>query len=450
MKTDRLPTSAQPSNKHQTISPRTSSQGERQGLTDGLAHAATCLLLGAAACLPGVGAPSHPQLGAAHHRDVVGRRGLPHNAQSAPPPWSGTWAASPQDAGPSFEEQTLRQIVHTSIGGTAARVQISNVFGSRPVEVAHMSAALAASGSSIVPNSQYAITFGGAAQTTIMPGSLMVSDAIPMPIPALSDVAISLYLPASVPNATCHRLGQQTNYIANGDVAADPELESPQTMNSYCLLSNLDVQSVAATGAVVALGASITDGLGSTPDTNGRWPNFLAQRLVAAGLDVGVLNQGISGNRLLSDGSGQSALVRVDRDAFEQPNVKWVIFSDDPINDLGGSADVRPTASQLIAGLSTLVNETHQHGLKFLCSTLTPFQGAGYWSQDGETKREAINTFIRSAQSGCDGVIDQDMATHDPNNTTRLLPAYDSGDYLHPNEDGMHAIADAVNLALLQ
>jgi lysophospholipase L1-like esterase len=158
---------------------------------------------------------------------------------------------------------------------------------------------------------------------------------------------------------------------------------------------------------------------------------------------IGVLNQGISGNRLLVDGAGESAESRFERDVLTQPSVRWVIFADDPINDLG-STKPQPTADQLIAGMKQLIDRAHGKHIKFLCSTLTPYEGAGYWNASGEAAREQINSFIRSKASGCDAVVDQDMATHDPTYPSRYLPAYDSGDHLHPNNAGLQAIADSV------
>ena len=207
------------------------------------------------------------------------------------------------------------------------------------------------------------------------------------------------------------------------------------------------MQDQAALGSVVTLGASITDGYASTADTNRRWPNDLAQRLVDAGLNIGVLNQAISGNRLLAAGAGDSAETRFDRDVLEQPGVRWVIFSYDPINDLG-STKLPPTGDQLITAIGRLITRANEKQIKFVCSTLTPYQGAGYWTAAGEAAREQINAFIRGKSSGCDGVIDQDTATHDPAHPAQYLPAYDSGDHLHPNNAGLQAIADAVDLQL--
>ena len=344
-------------------------------------------------------------------------------------------------------DKTLRQIVHTSIAGTAARVQLSNAFGSKPVVVKDVHIAKRTSGSSIDTTTDKAVTFGGQSSVTIQNGMLALSDSISFPVAALSDVAISFYLADSTGSNTYHQQGTQTNYVASGDVSGNKDLSNPATMGSYYLLANLDVKNSAALGAVVTLGASITDGVASSSDSNRRWPNDLAVRLSTSPQTIGVLNQGISGNKLLTDGAGQSALNRFTRDVVNQPDVKWVIFSDDPINDLGAGAG-RPSGDQLITGLKQLVSAAHAAHLKYLCSTLTPFEGSSGWSQDGETSRGQINTFVRSADSGCDGVVDQDMATHDPAAPTKYLAKYDAGDHLHPNEAGLQAIADAVDLGL--
>jgi lysophospholipase L1-like esterase len=362
---------------------------------------------------------------------------------SANVPWTGTWAVSPQSAGTTFAQKTLRQIVHTSIGGMRARIQISNAFGNQPLAVRDVHIAQRSTGSSIVASSDRPVTFGGSNAVTIANGSLAASDPIGFVVSPLSDVAISMYLASTTGPSTNHGQGTQTNYMAPGDVAGDANLTNAQSTGSYWFLTNLDVQNPAALGAVVTLGASITDGVASPDNANHRWPNYLAEQLAKAGVAVGVLNQGISGNRLLVDGAGQSALNRFDRDVLAQPNVKWVIFSDDPINDLGDGA---PSADQLTAAMSQLVARAHQKNIKFFCSTLTPFEGANYWTAQGETGREAVDAFIRGATSGCDAIVDQDTATHDPAHPTKYLPAFDAGDHLHPNEMGMQAIANAVDL----
>jgi lysophospholipase L1-like esterase len=368
-------------------------------------------------------------------------------AVAAAAAWSGTWAVSPQSSSTTFNQQTIRQIVHTSIGGTAAQIRLSNVFGNQAVTIANVHLAKRTSGSSVDAASDRAVTFGGAAQTTIPAGGSVTSDQVAFTVNALADVAVSFYLPSPTGNATVHALSNQTNYVVGGNAAGNATLSNPQTRGNYFFLTNLDVQNPAAEGAVVALGASITDGSGSSADANKRWPNDLAVRLNQAGRTVGVLNQGISGNRLLADGSGQSAANRFDRDVLSQPGVKWVIFSDDPINDLGNTGG-SVTGDQLITATKQLITRAHNAGVKFLCSTLTPFQGASYWTQAGENGRQAFNAFVRGAGSGCDGVVDQDTATHDPARPTWFLPSLETGDHLHPNEAGLQAIANAVDLSL--
>jgi lysophospholipase L1-like esterase len=354
---------------------------------------------------------------------------------------------SPQSSGTTFNQQTIRQIVRTSIGGTAARIRLSNAFGNQAVTIANVHIARRTSGSSVDAGSDRAVTFGGAAQTTIPAGGSVTSDQVAFAVDALADVAVSFYLPSSTGNATVHDFGDQTNYVVGGNVAGNATLSNPQTRGNYFFLTDLDVQNTASEGAVVALGASITDGVGSGSDANRRWPNDLAVRLRPAGRTIGVLNQGISGNRLLGDGAGQSAANRFDRDVLSQAGVKWVVFADDPINDLGNSGG-SVTGDQLITATRGLIGRAHAAGVKFLCATLTPFQGAGYWTPAGENGRAAFNAFVRGAGSGCDGVVDMDTATHDPARPTWFQASLETGDHLHPNEAGLQAIANAVDLNL--
>jgi lysophospholipase L1-like esterase len=363
--------------------------------------------------------------------------------------WTGTWSAAPirDDSGREFDNQTLRQIVHTSAGGHSSRIRISNQFGAQPLTVEDVHIAQRSTDSSIVAGTDRKVEFAGLSTVVVQPGTTVISDLINFQVPRLADVAISIYLPNRTKFVTYHPSGFQTNYIADGDVSGSPNLSGVKATKSYYFLIGLDIQDRAALGSVVMLGASITDGYDSTADTNRRWPNDLAQRLFDAGLNIGVLNQGISGNRLLTAGAGDSAETRFERDVLEQPGVRWVIFSDDPINDLG-STKPPPTGDQLISAIGRLIARAHERQIKFVCSTLTPYQGASYWSPAGEAAREQINAFIRGKSSGCDGVIDQDAATHDPLQPTQYLSTHDSGDHLHPNEAGLQAIADAVNLQL--
>jgi lysophospholipase L1-like esterase len=343
----------------------------------------------------------------------------------------------------SFHAKTLRQVVHTSIAGHAVRIHISNLYGTEPLTIDDVRIARWSANSTIVAGTNCKVLFGERSSMTIQPGNEAVSDSVRFDLPSLADVAISMYVPDASGPETYHQTGFQTNYIADGDVSGSATLSNAKTTQSYFYLTNLDIQERDALGAIVTFGASITDGYASTLDANLRWPNDLAQRLASAGLEIGVLNQGISGNRLLVEGAGDSAESRFDRDVLAQAGVRWVIFADDPINDLG-STKPQPTADQLIAGMKQLIDRAHAKHIKFLCSTLTPYEGAAYWNPTGEAAREQINSFIRSKASGCDAIVDQDAATHDPAHPSRYLPAYDNGDHLHPNNAGLQAIADSV------
>ena len=361
--------------------------------------------------------------------------------------WTGTWAVAPMhdNSGKVFHNQTLRQIVHTSVGGKRGRLRISNVFGSLPVKIEDVHIALRSSGASIIKDSDCQVRFGGRTNMVLAPGATAVSDSIAFVVPPLADVAISFYLPESTGPATFHASSHQTSYIESGDVSATADMDGAATFRSNYFLSGLDVQDASIRGAIVTLGASITEGYSARDDMNLRWPDELARRLSARGLSVGVLNLGISGNRLLASGAGPSAESRFDRDVLQQPNVRWVIFSDDPINDLG-STKPPPSGQELIAGLRRLMARAHEKDVRFLCSTLTPFEGANYWTAEEEEAREMFNAFVGSQTSGCDALVDQDRATHDSSNPARYLAAYDSGDHLHPNDAGHKAIADAIDL----
>jgi lysophospholipase L1-like esterase len=370
-------------------------------------------------------------------------------AQGSGSQWTGTWATSPvrDNSGKQFNQQTLRQIVHTSIGGNTVRIQVSNVFGTQPLTIADVHIAQTDRDASIVAATDRPIHFHGRGTVTIQPGTTILSDPIDFRVQPLADISISIYLPKPTGSITYHPSGFQTNYVADGDVTSNTDFSQAKATQSYYFLTDLDIQGQDVSGSVVTFGASITDGYHSFPDSNRRWPNDLAKRLVDAGMNVGVLNQGISGNRLLLPGAGESAETRFDRDVLSQPGVRWVIFADDPINDLGTTRDPDAEA-KLIAAVERLISRAHQRGIRFYCSTLTPYQGAGYWTEQGEVAREQINAFIRSHGSGCDAIIDQDAATHDPAHPTRYLPAFDSGDHLHPNTAGLQAIANAIDLSL--
>lgn len=362
--------------------------------------------------------------------------------------WVGTWATAPMrgNADAHLVGATLRQIVRTSVAGDQLRIQISNLFGEHPLSVEDVHVALSGKGASIVAGSDHQIRFNGRTSVVIAPGSTVCSDAVPAAIPALANLAISFYLPSQAGLITFHA-AHRTNYIATGDVSAQTNLRNAKHTGSVYFLTNVDIRSPHVRGAVVTLGASITEGYAATENTANRWPDVLAQRLAQAGIQIGVLNAGISGNRLLRPGAGPDEENRFERDVLDQPGVRWVIFSDDPINDLGSTRPA-PSAAALIGATKRLIKEAHARHIRFFCSTLTPYQGANYWRAEDEVAREQFNAFVRNRRNGCDGVIDQDAATHDPARPTWYLPAYDSGDHLHPNDAGHRAIADAVILSL--
>lgn len=369
------------------------------------------------------------------------------NAQSAS--WVGTWATAAMrgDADPHLAGTTLRQIVHTSVAGDRLRIQISNLFGDRPLRIEDVHVALSGAGSLIVVGSDHPVHFNGQTSVVVQPGSAVSSDAVSFATPALADLAISFYLPSQAGSITMHPNAHRTNYIAIGDVSEKADLPEAKHTASIYFLTNVDIRGRHVSGAVVTFGASITEGYAAAENTANRWPDVLAQWLAQAGISIGVLNTGISGNRLLVDGAGKNAEERFERDVLDQPGVRWVIFSDDPINDLGSTRPA-PSAAALISATQRLIAKAHARHIRFFCSTLTPYQGANYWRAEDEPAREQFNTFVRNSASSCDGVIDQDAATHDPAKPAWFLPLYDSGDHLHPNDAGHKAIANAVDLSL--
>jgi lysophospholipase L1-like esterase len=401
---------------------------------------------------------------------ATSRRRLAGAAERGGKHWVGTWAASPASP-PSnvqrFNNQTLRLVVHTSIGGDQARVHLSNVFGSEPLMVGVVHLALRSSASGIVPGSDRAVTFGGRPSITIPSGAQAVSDAISLNVSQSADLAVSVYFPGTVAAQTVHPMALQTSYVSpEGDFTKAAELPAnATTITSWPFLSAISVRAPEKTAAIVALGDSITDGAASKADTNRRWPDRLAQRLLArvGSNQYAVLDEGISGNRLLHDGApptglafGVSALARFDRDVLAQPGVADVIVLIG-INDIGHPGSGAPesedvSAEDIIAGLGQLIERAHEKGLRIFGCTITPFEGTtfhGYFTAAKEPKRLAINSWIRRSQA-FDGVIDFDKATWDPEHPSRLLPAYDSGDHLHPNDAGLKAMGDAIDLGLFR
>jgi lysophospholipase L1-like esterase len=381
-------------------------------------------------------------------------------------PWVATWSASPQPPDPALtgtvdlNNQTLRLIVHTSLGGSQMRVRISNVFGTQPLVIGDAHVAIPSSApSSIVISTDQPLTFAGQSTVTIPAGAVILSDPLNWPVPALSDIAISLYLPNDTANTvlTEHIFAEQISYVSpagTGDFCGSGSIPNAIPSPSWFFLSAVEVASHFPAETVVALGDSITDGFGSTINTNQRWTDYLAASLanVLPFFPISVANQGISGNRILNDITGPNALSRFDRDVLGQAGVGYVIV-EEGLNDIIQSTyfPTSPsevvTANQIIAGLTQLIQRGHDQGLKVVGATLTPYGGSLYYTAAGETDRQTVNQFIRNS-GAYDAVVDFDQAIRDPNNPTQILAAYDAGDHLHPNDAGDQAIANAFNLLL--
>jgi len=436
----------------------------------------------------------------------IGLPALPAGAQQSDwttSHWVGTWGTAP--AGPplsgqvqTFSNQTLRLIVHTSIGGNQLRIRVSNELGTTPLRIGEAHVALRQSGSTTVAGSDRPLTFSGNRSITIPAGAPVLSDPVDLDVPALSDLAVSLHLPESAVQATTiHGSAFQTNYVSTtGNFTGVAAFPTARTITSWPFLTEVDVN-VAGAEAIVALGNSITDGANTTIDTNHRWPDLLALRLqttrepfgsseadrqagkqpashaaspaagpvaglIAWNSRLGVVNRGIGGNRLLRDPGeqplfGRAALARFDRDVLATAGVRYMVVLIG-INDIGHPgtgtipASEEPTVDELIAGYRQLIARAHEKGIAVYGGTLTPFEGTifpGYYSPEKERIREAVNNWIRSNDE-FDGVIDFDRAVRDPSHPTRMLPAYDSGDHLHPNDLGMQAMANAIPLQLFR
>jgi lysophospholipase L1-like esterase len=355
---------------------------------------------------------------------------------------------------PEIAGCTLRQIVHVSIGGTRLRVKFSNAFGNAPLKVAAAHVALSAGESAIKPGTDKPLTFNGQASATIPAGAPFVSDPVDFDLPALGDLAISMKLDTVPGDITIHSASHATSYLQGGDAVAEAQLSSPRRIEHWYFLSAVDVEADRSATAVAALGDSITDGTASTADKNLRWPDVLARRLQANKKlsHIGVLNLGIGGNRILHDGTGESALARLDRDVLAQSGIRYLIILEG-INDIGnnglapGRGEEPVRASDLIGAFEQIVARAHAHHVLVYGATILPFDAAKYYSQAGETERQEVNKWIRTSGK-LDGVVDLDAATRDPQNTSHLVKAADSGDHLHPNDEGYRMMGDAVDLKL--
>ncbi|MEU0333120.1 SGNH/GDSL hydrolase family protein [Streptomyces sp. NPDC006193] len=379
--------------------------------------------------------------------------------------WVGAWATAPVGGEPGTEAaglagRSVRNVVHTSAGGTGARITLSNLYGRTPLTITHATLALAAGDGTAAADAgtMRRLTFGGSAGVVVPAGGQTVSDAVRLAVPRDSDVLVTTYSPTPSGPVTYHRHARQVSYLATGDRTEDAT-GIPYTGRTpfWRYVTALDVLSDEAEGTVVVFGDSITDGITSTPGANHRWPDLLAGRLRGALVRgqrlprYSVVNEGISGNQVLADGPGrpaanQSGLGRFRRDALSRPNVKVVVV-DLGVNDILRGR--RPAADRIVAGLRTLVREAHARGLKVVGATLMPFEGHRGCTPAREAVRQQVNARIR-AGGVYDAVVDFDRALRDPYAPRRLRPAYDSGDHLHPSDLGFARMAEVFDLRTLK
>jgi lysophospholipase L1-like esterase len=374
------------------------------------------------------------------HTAVVPRAAMPPQQGQGQPPLN-------------FNNQTLRQIVHVSLGGDRIRVVLSNAFGTEPLMVGAAGVALRQKDAVIAAGSSRPLTFDGRRSVSIPPGAVILSDPVALPVSALADVVVDVHIPgdtgARTSPLTTHGNARQTSYVSTtGNHVGAAELPVASTTQSWFFLTSIEVAATGPAGVIAGLGDSITEGNGSTPDTNGRWPDVLAKRLAArAGPTFGIANGGIGGNRVLSGGT-PNALARFDRDVLAQPGVTHVIFTEG-INDLRITAQ-NPNSiplADLIAGHKQIIERARAHGLTIYGGTLVPYEGTQGWTKETDETRIALNNWIRTSKA-YDAVIDFDAAIRDPAQPSRILAKFDSGDHLHPNNAGYEAMAHAIDLAL--
>ena len=398
-------------------------------------------------------------------------------AQAADVNWARSWGASPQGPivglGPpfsstqAFHDVTLRQVVRLSGGGRQVRVRFTNEFGTAPLTIGAAQVAIAADNGAIQPGSDHVLTFAGKPTATVPAGAPLVSDPVDMTVAARAKLTISFYLPGQVDTCTCHGTSAATGWTMPGNAAAAPAPPADtKPLPVRALISAVDVGSDGPARTIVTFGDSITDGVGATTDADKRWPDQFAERLIQrGGPAVYVSNQGISGNRVLNDGMGVSALARFDRDVLSTPGLAYVIVFEG-INDIGiafaprtdtgplagflkafGGAPI--TGDDIIAGYRQLIARAHQRGVKIYAATVTPYGGAGTDSPQGEAARQAVNAWIRTS-GAFDGVIDFDAAWRDPAHPNQIREGLHAGDHLHGSDAGYKVLADSIDLGLFK
>jgi len=390
-------------------------------------------------------------------------------ASGGPPSrvWVGTWSAAPQLVEPAnalpadeLRDSTLRQIVHVSVGGADLRVRLSNSFGAVPLHLdsVHIARAVPDALGAIDPSTDRAVTFSGAPDVTIPSDAEYLSDPVAFRMAPLSDLAITIRIDEPPADETGHPGSRTTSFAARGDWISAAELPHPTEVEHWYFISGVEVLAPPQDASVVVLGDSITDGHASTTNQNNRWTDFLARRFQSnpSTRGLAVLNEGIGGNRLLLDGLGPNALARFDRDVLAQAGVRYLIVLEG-INDIGMAGrrgEISPAAHRalvhsIIGAYEQMIVRAHAHGIEVIGATILPFVGSVFYhpSTAFDADRQAINAWIR-APGHFDAVVDFDRVMRDPKAPNRLLPAYDSGDHLHPGPAGYAAMADAVPLSL--
>jgi lysophospholipase L1-like esterase len=370
--------------------------------------------------------------------------------------WIGTWVSGQQlteprnlPPAPGLSNNTLRQVVHVTLGGNKLRVQFSNEYGSSPVTIKAAHLAVSKGGSAIDPATDKALTFKGASSITIQAKEAVYSDTIDFNVAPLSNLAVSIYFGETSADVTGHPGSRTTSYIQTGDAVTAADMESAAKTDHWYILSGIDLWLDDSYACVVTLGDSIADGRGSTTNANNRWPDNLARRLQANPntAKIGVLNQGIGGNAVVSGGLGPTSLKRFEHDVLGQNGVRWLIILEG-VNDIGGSHSQK-VATDLIAAFEQFIDKAHAHNILVYGATITPFGESFYDSNDHEAARQTVNKWIRNSGK-FDAVIDLDATLRDPANPTKLLPVYDTGDHLHPNVAGHQKIAEAIDLDLFK
>jgi len=388
--------------------------------------------------------------------------------------WITSWAASPlpsaggsprAPAPLSLDNQTIRQVLRLSAGGKRLRIRLSNEYGGKPLKLGAATIALVNKDGSVDAKSLHKLTFAGQSEVLIPAGAPLLSDPVDLPVGKFADVSLSLYFPEDTGPCTCHQWGDADGFVSDTGDFTTAAFTPKQTIQSRAFVSGVEVEA-AGGKTVVAFGDSITDGVGATKNMNTRWPDVLARRLNAGGKAWGVANEGISGNQVLADGAGQSALARFDRDVLAVPGVAYVIVFEG-VNDLGisygnftppgGAAANGPprvvpakaTAERIIAGYRQLIARAHARGVKIFGATIAPYEGASYWSADGEAQRQLVNDWIRKSGE-FDAVLDFDATWRDPAHPAQMAEGLQRGDHLHGNDAGYEKVGNSIDLKLFR